>query len=97
MTGGAITVPPRPRVRGLEERFESRVLPLLVQCTKQVRELVPQLYVHGLARGELALRGLLSERVPLWVASVEWPRGKWQLEYEAWSKRSPEDLEVAPA
>ena len=50
----------RPRVRGLEQRFESRLLPLFVR--QAVSELLPQLYLHGLAQGdfELALRGLLG-------------------------------------
>src|SRR5437899_7284376 len=66
MTSGTITVR-RPRVRGLTERFESRVLPLFKRQTKQVGELLPQLYLHGLALGdfELALRGLLGEGAPL--------------------------------
>ena len=50
----------RPRVRNLDERFESRVLPLFKRQSKEVRELIPELYLHGLASGdfELALRGL---------------------------------------
>lgn len=57
MSNGTITVR-RPRVRGLEERFESRILPLVVRRTKEVGELLPALYLHGLAQGdfELALR-----------------------------------------
>jgi transposase-like protein len=57
----------RPRVRGLEQRFESRILPLFVRRTEQVSELLPQLYLHGLAQGdfELALRGLLGDGAPL--------------------------------
>ena len=31
----------RPRVRGLEERFESRILPLFVRRTREVSELLP--------------------------------------------------------
>ena len=73
----------RPRVRGLEERFESRILPLFVRRTEQVSELLPQLYLHGLAQGdfELALRGLLGEGAPLSPSSIERLRAKWQLEY----------------
>ena len=56
----------RPRVRGLEERFESRVLPLFARRTQEVGALLPELYLHGLAQGyvELALRGLLGGRGP---------------------------------
>ena len=32
----------RPRVRGLEERFESRILPLFKRRTREVGELLPQ-------------------------------------------------------
>jgi transposase-like protein len=40
---GTITLR-RPRVRGLEERFESRILPLFARRTKEVAELLPELY-----------------------------------------------------
>ena len=50
----------RPRVRDLEERFESRVLPLFAKRTREVRDFIPEPYLHGLAEGDfdLALRGL---------------------------------------
>ena len=51
MSSGTITLR-RPRVRGLEERFESRVLPLFARRTKEVAELIPELYLHGLSEGE---------------------------------------------
>ncbi len=59
LSSGTITVR-CPRVRGLEERFESRVPPLFARRTKEVGELLPELYLHGLSEGdyELALRGL---------------------------------------
>ena len=89
MTSGTIRVR-RPRVRGLEERFESRVLPLFKRRTEEVGELLPQLYLHGLAQGdfELALRGLLGDGAPLSSSSIERLRGKWVVEYEAWRTRS---------
>jgi len=76
----------RPRLRGLEQRFESRILLLFVRRTEQVSGLLPELYLHGLAQGdfELALRGLLGDGAPLSPSSIERLRGKWQLEYEAW-------------
>jgi len=94
MSSGTITVR-RPRVRGLEERFESRVLPLFARRTKQVGELLPTLYLHGLAQGdfELALRGLLGGAAPLSSSSIERLRGQWQAEYEAWKQRSLVGLE----
>jgi len=95
MSSGTIELQ-RPRVRGLEERFVSRLLPLFRRRTKQVGELLPQLYLHGLAQGdfELALRGLLGEGAPLSASSIERLRGKWQAEYEAWQKRSLKGLEA---
>jgi hypothetical protein len=48
----------RPRVRDLSERFKSKVLPMFKRQTREIRELMPELYLHGLASGdfELALR-----------------------------------------
>ena len=68
---GTITVH-RPRVRGLEERFESRVLPLFTRRSKGINQLIPQLYLHGLAQGDfdLALRGLLGEEAPISASTV---------------------------
>ena len=62
MSSGTITVR-RPRVRGLEERFESRVLPLFARRTKEIGELLLELYLHGLAEGdfELALSANVRE------------------------------------
>lgn len=94
MMGGTIEVR-RPRVRGLEERFESRILPLFRRRTQEVGELLPQLYLHGLAQGdfELALRGLLGDGAPLSPSSIERLRGKWVSEFEAWSRRSLRGVE----
>jgi transposase-like protein len=95
MSSGTITVC-RPRVRGLDGRFESRILPLFKRHTNEVGELLPQLYLHGLAEGdfELALRGLLGEGAPLSASSVARLKAGWQGEYEAWKTRPLTDLEV---
>lgn len=95
MTSGTITVQ-RPRVRGLEERFESRVLPLFARRTKEVGALIPELYLHGLAQGdfELALRGLLGEGAPLSKSSIARLGERWAAEHEGWAKRSLADREV---
>ncbi len=93
--GGTITVR-RPRVRQLEERFESCILPLFARRTPAVNDLLPELYLHGLAEGDfdLALRGLLGQDAPLSAATVARLKAKWQAEYETWSSRSLGDLEV---
>jgi putative transposase len=86
---GTITVR-RPRVRGLEEQFESRVLPLFAKRTAAVGELLPQLYLHGLSAGDFdqALRGLLGEDAPLSPSSILRLKAKWQQAYDTWGRRS---------
>ncbi len=95
LTCGTITVR-RPRVRGLAERFVSRILPLFKRRTKQVSELLPQLYLHGLALGdfELALRGLLGDGAPLSSTSLQRLKAQWQDEYAMWKQQRLDDLEV---
>jgi hypothetical protein len=68
---GTLTVR-RPRVRGLDARFESRILPLFQRRTAAVGQLLPELYLHGLSSGDfdLALRGLLGEGAPLSASSI---------------------------
>lgn len=86
----------RPRVRGLEKRFVSRVLPLFARRTREVNELIPELYLHGLAQGDfdLALRGLLGEDAPISASTVGRLKEKWQTELERWNKRSLAGMEV---
>ena len=57
--------------------------------TEQVRELIPELYLHELASGdfELALRELLGEGAPLSASSLQRLKEKWQGEYEQWKAR----------
>ena len=95
LSSGTIQVR-RPRVRDLEEHFESRVLPLFAKRTRQVRELIPELYLHGLALGDfdLALRGLLGEKAHLSSSTVARLKEKWQAEWEVWQSRPLNDLEV---
>jgi putative transposase len=95
LTSGTITVR-RPRVRGLSERFESRVLPLFKRRTQEVGDLLPELYLHGLALGdfELALRGLLGDGAPLSSSSLARLKGQWQVAYDSWRKRRLDDLNV---
>ena len=55
LTSGTIEVK-RPRVRGLEERFESAVLPLFARRTQEIGQLLPELYLHGLSRATSSWR-----------------------------------------
>jgi putative transposase len=95
LSSGTLTVR-RPRVRGLTERFESRLLPAFKRRTEEVGRLLPELYLHGLALGDfdLALRGLLGDGAPLSAASIARLKAGWQAEYERWRTRAVADLEV---
>ncbi len=88
LLNGTITVR-RPRVRDLEERFVSRLLPLFQRRTPEVAALLPELYLHGLALGDfgLALRGLLGEAAPLSASALGRLKATWQAQYAAWQQR----------
>lgn len=92
---GTMTVK-RPRVRDIEEKFESRVLPLFRRRTKEVGDLLPELYLHGLSTGdfELAMRGLLGDAAPLSASSIARLKARWELEFDAWKKRDLSGLDV---
>lgn len=95
LLNGTITLR-RPRVRGLEERFESRLLPLFKRRTEEVAAMLPELYLHGLSLGdfELALRGLLGEGAPLSSASIARLKEQWCVEYESWRRRDLSELDL---
>lgn len=95
LSNGTITVR-RPRVRDTKEPFESRLLPLFAKRSAEVGDLLPELYLHGLAEGdfELALRSLLGEKAPLSASTVARLKVKWQAQYDSWRQRSLAELEV---
>jgi putative transposase len=95
MMGGTIQVR-RPRIRNSEERFESRLIPLFHRKSKELGAMLPELYLHGLAKGdfELALRGLLGDGAPLSRSSIERLKASWQLEREEWQNRDLSELEI---
>ena len=95
LSGGTIRVR-RPRVRGLEGRFESRLLPLFARRTQEVDQLIPELYLHGLAEGDfdLALRGLLGEGAPISASTVARLKEQWQGELKSWKAGSLAGLEM---
>ena len=88
MMGGTIEIR-RPKLRGLEEKFESAILPRFKRKSKSVESMLPELYLHGLSLGDfdLALRGLLGDGAPLSASSIDRLRRKWQAEYGAWRLR----------
>ena len=86
----------RPRVRDAAERFESQVLPYFRRKSKQLGQLLPDLYLHGLATGdfEQAMRGLLGSGAPLSRASIQRLKSTWQLDYDEWTEQDLSGLEV---
>ena len=95
LSSGTIRVR-RPRVRDTEERFESRLLPLFVKRSRQIAELIPELYLHGLSEGDfdLALRGLLGDEAPLSASTVSRLKERWNAELSEWRGRRLNELEV---
>ena len=95
LSSGTIRVR-RPRVRDTEERFESRLLPLFVKRSRQIAELIPELYLHGLSEGDfdLALRGLLGDDAPLSASTVSRLKERWNAELSEWRGRRLDELEV---
>ena len=98
LQGGTIVVK-RPRLRDVDERFESRLLPLFAKQTKEVRELLPKLYLHGLALGDfdLAVRGLLGDGAALSPGSLQRLKTTWQAEYDQWRTRRLDDRKLVYA
>lgn len=95
LMAGTVTLT-RPRIRGLEERFESKVLPLFKRRSKELGEMLPDLYLHGLSSGdfELALRGLLGDSAPLSASSIDRLKAKWKLEYDEWKTQDLSSVKV---
>lgn len=85
LSSGTIEVQ-RPRIRNLDEQFESRVLPLFKRRSQLVNEMLPELYLHGLALRDfdMALRGLLGEDAPISASSIARLKADWVKEYEEW-------------
>jgi transposase-like protein len=95
LCNGTVTLR-RPRIRGLAQRFVSRLLPLFARRTPEVSALLPELYLHGLALGDfdLALRGLLGDDAPLSATTVARLKERWHAEYAQWMRRPLADHEV---
>ena len=92
VTVGSGTLPIRaPRVRETPRGagFASHVLRSYERRSDRIKELIPELYVQGLATGDFepALRGLLGEGANLSPATVTRLKAKWEEEYEQWRQR----------
>ena len=94
MMNGTITLK-RPRLKDVEG-FESKILPLFKRRSKELGEMLPGLYLHGLAKGdfELALRGLLGDGAPLSSGSIQRLKAKWKTEYDVWKQEDMSRVQV---
>ena len=95
LMNGTVTIR-RPRVCNTDEKFKSLILPYFKRKSKELGDVLPELYLHGLSSGdfELALRGLLGKGALLSASSIQRLKAKWQLEYEEWQSRDLSELEV---
>jgi transposase-like protein len=86
-----------PRIRDTVEPYVSQVLGRYQRQSAQVSEMIPELYLHGLATGdfELALRGFLGVGASLSASSVTRLKEKWEAEYEQWRTCSLSDHSYA--
>ena len=82
-----------PRVRESRQPFKSQVLKSYQRQSDNLKAMIPDLYLHGLAMGdfELALRGFLGDGASLSATSVSRLNEQWESEYETWRKRSLKD------
>lgn len=90
VTLGTGTVEVRaPRVRDSSEPFNSQVLRSYQRRSEAIMELIPELYVQGLATGDFepALRGILGERAALSPSTIVRLKEEWEKEYETWRTR----------
>jgi putative transposase len=86
----------RPRARGADQPFESRVLPFFMKRTQDITACLPQLYLHGLSLGDFdqALAGLLGDDAPVSAATVARLKSVWHAEYQQWQSRPISDQVV---
>ena len=77
------------RLRRLREPFESGIVQRYQRYTQEIGEVLPQLYLHGLATGDFqdALQVLLGEDAPLSGSTIVRLKQQWEQEYRQWRKR----------
>jgi len=77
------------RLARLREPFDSQIVQRYQRQTREVGQMLPQLYLHGLATGDFqdALQGVLGERAPLSGSTVVRLKAQWEEEYRQWKKR----------
>ena len=87
LTCGSGTFPVRlPRLR---EPFESEIVERYRRSTEEIGEVLPELYLHGLATGDFrdALGPLLGEEAPLSASTIVRLKKEWEEQYRMWRQR----------
>src|SRR4029079_15024725 len=95
-TGIAETAVRHPRVHdrrppGQRAKFTPAVLPPYLRRTRSLEELIPWLYLKGVSTGDFseALGAILGPEAPnLSATTVTRLKAAWELEHDAWSRRS---------
>jgi putative transposase len=85
---GSGSIPIRlPRLR---EPWESQIVKRYQRYSEGMRELIPQLYLHGLATGDFqqCLQPFLGQEAPLSPATILRMKQDWEKEYHQWKNRS---------
>lgn len=79
-----------PRLR---EPYDSKIVGKYERLTPALKELIPQLYLHGLATGDFqqALGWLWGEDAPLSGASIVRLKERWEEDYRRWKEQRLEE------
>jgi putative transposase len=77
------------RLARLREPFDSQIVERYQRQTQEVGQMLPQLYVHGLATGDFrdALQGVLGDRAPLSGTTIVRLKAEWEEQYRQWKRR----------
>ena len=77
------------RVPRLREQYNSAIVDRYQRLTPGITELIPQMYLHGLASGDFGqcFGAFLGSEAPLSETSILRQKQQWETEYHAWKKR----------
>lgn len=80
------------QVPRLREPWESRIVGRYRRMSEATQELLPELYMHGLATGDFGqcLHALLGQDAPLSDSTIVRLKEQWKQEYEQWRTRKLE-------
>lgn len=78
------------RVPRLREKYESKIVRRYQRLSEEMRQLVPELYAHGLATSDFApcFDQLLGEDAPLSPSTIVRLKAEWQEDFKNWQQQS---------